>query len=143
MKDILLPVTSTLENRSTYFLFFFINLRNFWQKKKTKMLKWRFESIFEHKKRLREMWESRLAEFGFYYVLRVIENVIRRTVFCNMLCVLWNITYHIIQLVLNRQFNQLHKNKSSKEISFRFDVQTIKRTIYEPHNLKLSSCADL
>ena len=81
------------------------------------MLKWMFKPYFKQKNQLNGMWESQLPEFGFYYIERKMENVIRRGAFCNM--------HH------------------QKKYPFVYYVQTIKRAIHEPLDLKPSSCAEL
>ena len=110
---------SVQKNRSIYFLFFYKTMKFSTKNKKKKMLKWRFELISKQKKLLSGMKESRLAEFGFNYIMRKMESIIRRVVFCKMLCFIWKIVYSITQSVRNQQFKQLHENKSPKEICFR------------------------
>ena len=60
------------------------------------------------KKQISGIWESRSAEFWFYYIEKKMENVIRRSFFYNMLCFLWNIRLH----------NTVSKMKTSEETHF-------------------------
>ena len=112
----MLPVIFIVE---IYISFFSIKLRNFWTTTTKKMLKWRFEPIFDQNKQPSEMWKSQSAKFSFYYNQRKIENVIRHAVLCNILCFLWSISYCTLNS-FNWHFKQLHKNKSSEEMFWKW-----------------------
>ena len=96
------PVIFTAENRTIHFFFFFAKNEIFEKKENIEIEV--FELIFEEKKRISGMWGSWLAVFVFCYIERKWKMSLGMR-FC--------ILYFGISAIC-----YMHKNKSSKEISF-------------------------